>query len=340
MENRIHYGLGKDYLQNWGIQQALREVYQNFIDYGTYRQNVTPNKENPDLVNVVIINDWIPESLDFLRIGRSKKHNANSIGKHGEGIKMAFLIFERLGLETYITTSKFILKPFFYSDPEIGECFCFQYDEHKSFVNEFTIQITCPKEDFKTFNSNVLTDADKIFTNTYGEIVDKPVGNIYSGNLFVATMDNMTKAYNIKPEFLPLDRDRCVPKQFDVSYYTSKINSASKTIKLDELNSNDAEYIEELPEELHKKIKPTMIGNSIEFTYKNAAKETVVIKNQYAKDILKRSNIFEKSINRLKNFIAKQLGLYDLLLEFQKKHVHSTEARQDFEQILKRVKKE
>ena len=42
----------------------------------------------------------------------------------------------------------------------------------------------------------------------------------------------------------------------------------------------------------------------------------------------------------MKKYIAKKLGLYDMLLEFKEKHVHSTEAVADFDLILEKVFKE
>ena len=33
----IKYGISKNYLPNWGIQEALREIFQNFLDFGEYK---------------------------------------------------------------------------------------------------------------------------------------------------------------------------------------------------------------------------------------------------------------------------------------------------------------
>ena len=36
MKDIIKYGIGFDYLPKWGIKEALREIYQNFNDYGAF----------------------------------------------------------------------------------------------------------------------------------------------------------------------------------------------------------------------------------------------------------------------------------------------------------------
>ena len=333
--NKIHYGFGKDYLPNWGIQQALREIYQNFIDYGEYLESF---EEQEHLAFVIISNDWIPESLEFLRIGNSKKRNGHAIGKHGEGIKMAFLIMERQGYNSIIWTDKYKITPEFYVDKEIGQCFALNYKEHNIPNQPFMIEFECPIEEFSVFKSNLIVSDDIIFSHYYGDIVNKPQGSIYSGGLFVTKSDNMSNAYNIKPEYLPLDRDRSVPRSFDVNYYSSKINSEhGQLITLKSLSSNDNLYIERIPESVKIKITPKIIGNSVEFAYKDDEGKDNVLTNDDAKQILNKDSFFAAQIKKLKMFIAKQLGLYDLLIEFKKKHVHSADALADFEVILERV---
>lgn len=340
MKNTIHYGIGREYLANWGIQQALREIYQNFLDYGDYSEDVVQFDEHS--VRVSVSNDWVPESLDFLRIGNSKKHNPNAIGKHGEGVKMAFLILERLGMNSQIITQKYVIEPAFNNDPEIGECFCLNYTTHDEHADtpKFTVVFECPAEDFKIFKDNVIVDGDILFSHDYGNIVDKSAGSIYSGGLFVTKVKNMSKAYNIKPQYLPLDRDRCAPGSFDLNYHASKINEHHGKITAEELAHSDTMYTSEVSDDVKKQIVPKMVGNSVEFVVRGKnGTEDKIIKNDYLKESFKKDSFFEKTIKKLRLYVAKRLGLYDLLVEFQKKHVHTTDARADFELILARVEK-
>ena len=73
-----------------------------------------------------------------------------------------------------------------------------------------------------TLNLHCFAEDDIIFNYpSYGSIVNKEAGNIYSGGLFVCKLKNFTNAYDIIPSKMPLDRDRCVPQSFDVNYYSS-----------------------------------------------------------------------------------------------------------------------
>lgn len=335
MTNIIHYGFGKDYLKNWSINEALREIYQNFLDYGNFNEIVKKKGNN---VIVSVFNDWSPESLDFLRIGNSNKDGINTIGKHGEGLKMAFLILSRDGLDSKIFTNKYIVYPSYYIDNEIGECFCLKYVEHKIPNKKFTIQFECNKEIYNNFRNNIITENDIIFKhNFYGDIVNKNKGNIYSGGLYVSNVNNLKYAYNIKPEYLPLDRDRSVPRTFDVNWNCSKILEAYGKFNAEDTTHSDTEYITKVPDDIKKDFKPILVNGNIEFEIKTNSGETKLVNNDNIKNTLKNDNFFSKAIKKLKMFLVKQLGLYEMLLEFRDKHIHSIDALNDFEIILEKL---
>lgn len=316
MVKTIHYGFGKDYLQNWGVKEALREIYQNFLDYGEYEENI---KHLGGLDVISISNAWQPDNLDFLRIGNSKKNNVNAIGKHGEGVKMAFLILLREGYKTSILTKQFEIWPETYLDDQIGECFCLRYEEHgldPSSV-KFTITLECEQTIFEAFKANVITADDVIFDdNYYGQLVNKPEGNIYSGGLFVANVKGIKKAYNIRPAHLPLDRDRSVPQSYDLTWATSNILQKQGKLQVKDLGTTDTLFIDRLPEPVMRKIKPVQVGNSVKFTYKDESGQSQVINNARLEETFSNESFFQRAINRIKKAITKDQGLYDMLADF------------------------
>ena len=126
----IHYGFGKEYLSKWGIREALREIFQNFMDYGEYTTDLMLFSTEENVVKIRLTNDYSPEKLEFLRIGNSVKKNKEAIGKHGEGLKMAFLIFLRENLNMELYTSKYKITPRFEKDENVGELFVLDYVAH------------------------------------------------------------------------------------------------------------------------------------------------------------------------------------------------------------------
>ena len=200
----VNYGIGENYLEDWGYKEALREIYQNFIDFGDYEIKI--DKTRYDRVVVTLKNTYIPDSLEFLQIGKSVKTNENSIGKHGEGLKMAFLVLLRNKEYMHIRYGNTIIHSL-WNLSIIGKTLSLKLTKTLKTNNNFEVKFTCPKSIFTAFNEKVITKEDIIFKDSYyGSIVNKPIGELYSGGLFVTTLNNLKKAYDIPPNKLALDR--------------------------------------------------------------------------------------------------------------------------------------
>lgn len=339
MSNIIQYGIGKDYLPNWGVNEALREIYQNFLDYGKFKQRVVNTiRQDNDWVHVTISNDFVPENLEFFQIGKSMKgDNKEAIGQHGEGLKMAMLVFLRLNYGITVYTKEKNIIPIWGNQNLIGETLGLSVTKNDTGITKFTIKLFLPKAEFDEFNNNMIRESDIIFSHPYhGDIVNKPVGNLYSGRLFVCHVKNFKKSYNLSPSVLKLDRDRRVPGAFETSYHTSKINQAQEEFNFVDQDYDDMKYVSEVPKKLYPTIKPKVIGNNIEFVAK-VGKEEVVIKNESIKSHLKEQSYFSKAINGIKKFLVSKMGITELLINFRKKYCHSTEAQKDFDIILEKL---
>lgn len=333
----IQYGIGKDYLKDWGINEALREIYQNFIDYGTFTQKII-SKEG-DIVKVIITNDYVPNDLEFLQIGKSiKEGNTEAIGQHGEGLKMAMLIFLRLGYSISIEFKDKFIYPEWRNQKLIGNTLSLLVGNLKEEENrKFTIILTLPKAEFNTFNNNIIKKKDVLFTaNYHGDIVNKEKGNLYVGKLFVCKLDNLSKSYNLLPSVLKLDRDRRVPASFETSWHTSKINEAEAKFSFKDQDYDDNKYISSIPSTYYPSIKPKIISNNLEFVVKEGNEE-IIIKNDSIKNHLKYQTYFQKAINGIKKFLISKLGVNEMLIEFRNKYCTTNEAREAFDAILERL---
>ncbi len=334
----IQYGIGKDYLSDWGIKEALREIFQNYFDYGTYNIDERYLSENRILVR--IYNDYIPESFEFLQIGKSIK-SGEAIGKHGEGLKMAFMILLRENLFMQILTRNKRIIPTWYKSI-VGETLALDIIETKSINNNFIVEFTCPIEIYEEFKNNTIADGDIIFKDNYhGSIVDKPQGNLYSGRLFVCHLKNLKKAYDLPPSRLHLDRDRRIPGSWDVSYHTSKINEKQDKFDFVDQGYDDTAYTT-IPQSQYKNVKPIEVKGKIEYVAKVINQETnkeeeILITNSSYKEQLNNSSFFKSAINKIKRFITSALGIDILLLNFRDKYCNSEEAKRDFDIILERL---
>jgi len=339
--NTINYGFGIEYLPKWGINEALREIYQNYMDYGIYTTKVKllPN----DMIKVAILNSYIPNSLEFLRIGNSNKNgNVDAIGHHGEGLKLAFLIFLRLGYSMNIYTKNFILYPRLKEDTNIGNTLEIVYIKNENNYNNFVTTFTCKKEEYYNFINNIITKEDIIYSDNYhGSIVNKPKGNLYSGNLFVCNLDVLSKSYNIKPSQLPLDRDRCLPQSWDVTYHTSKLNEKYEW-KHQDTTYDDTKYIENVTEDKAKEYNKKIIDGNTVFVHKETK---TLLHNNTIINALKKHKIHNKPVSRRtiikeKELKAKRKSIFTLLKELKNKYYSNNELKEDINIIIKKLKSE
>lgn len=331
----ISYGISINYLKHWGTHEALREVFQNFMDYGEYHLQTTID-ESTNNATISIKNSYEPNDLTFLAVGNSEKESVNARGKYGEGLKMAFLVFIRNGFSIEVYTQGEKYYPII-EETRLGTTLAIKIEPVETFLQGFKIVFSLPLLVWEDYQSKVIKKEDIMFNHPqYGSIVDRDKGNIYCGGLFVRNVNNLTYAYDILPEHLSLDRDRSLPSTFDVNWATSKIKQAYGKTKIEDFTYSDTEYIDEIPANVKKQIRPRLIGNTIVPTYQSGGK-TVVINNTKVKTLIENDSFFAKTIKRIKLFLMKQLGLYDMLKEFERKHVHGEQAKKDFKLILMKV---
>lgn len=321
----IDYNISKNYLSHWNTQDALREVMQNFIDYGKYEVNCG------DVITVS--NTYEPIDLSFMSVGMSLKNNEKAIGKYGEGLKMALMILTREGYESYVKTNGYKITPCF-RDTIVGETFSVSVEECNT--NGFEFFANLDNEFFKDYYENKIIKEEDILFNfpPYGSIVSKNKGDVFCGGLFVSNVEGLSKAYDFNTNMLKLDRDRQTPKVFDVNWNASAINSAQGKIEAKDLSYSDNQYVSKIPDETIKEFTPKAIGDEVRFVYKNNEGKEVLLKNEHAEQVVKSSGFFKDAIKKLKLIIASKLGLYELLMDFKKKHVHSNDAVSDFDLIL------
>ena len=350
MNGKIEYGFGKEYLSNWTLKEALREVLQNYIDYGEYDIITEEIINKPDLIKVTIRNNYNPDKLEFLRIGNSDKgSNSNAIGHHGEGLKVAFLIFLRENLLFQISSNKFVLKASWKEDHMIGETMTINYTSNYFTNNgntEFDTYFECPKDIYEEFISNIINEDDIIYNGYYGDIVDKSKGNIYSGNLFVCNIPKLSHSYNIKPSYLSLDRDRSVPSDWDIEYYTSKINqdyNKSKEISVTtkELEGKDYSHTSELPNNIVNQFNRRKLGDK--FVYINKV-DNEHVQNRRITEILDKHPKFakDKKVSARQQFKyklekTKRKSLKTLVKDFKSNYCKSTDMLDDINIIIKRL---
>ncbi len=142
-----------------------------------------------------------------LLLGNSKK-TSRSIGRHGEGMKLAFLVSARLGLNMEVQSGDEVwTSGFEYSDDYEEDVLVIYINERLG--NDITIvSIDC--SDLTCY----IPDHD------YGAFIGE--GNCYIEGLFICKMEDFEYDVFFRAGEIVLDRDRRIISQWDVSSYVTR----------------------------------------------------------------------------------------------------------------------
>lgn len=216
---RHKMSLSIEYVPDWGVQEALRELFQNAIDYGNWSWVI-----NGDQLSIMS-HDTSLDTASLL-LGHSRK-TEGSIGKFGEGYKLAMLVLTRLGHRCEIHTGNEIWTPKLiksrtYKTQQLV------FDTAPNSCTKPTLSFIIDGLSEAVFaelkHQNLHLEPTKAFFCTDNGIVvqDRP-GDIFVNGLYVSHLDGFKFGYNFKPTKLNLDRDRRLVRDFDVQWLTSQI---------------------------------------------------------------------------------------------------------------------
>jgi hypothetical protein len=260
--------LTPDYVPDWGIVEAVRELFQNALD----QQTVNPENKmfwdySEEYERLTLGNKTSMLETKSLLLGSTTKVSVEkTIGQFGEGYKVACLVFARLGKKVTIYNygAKEVWKPRIRKSRKYGSDILI-FDVQKVAVwskvpdHDLTFEIEGINEsEFEDIvNSNLhvqeeMAIAGSVYSTGKGEILlcDDQAGRMYVNGLYICAAPDFQKGYNFKPEQVRLDRDRSLISSFDLSWATSEMWLAAKdpdmldtAIALVNSNCPDTKYI-------------------------------------------------------------------------------------------------
>lgn len=246
--------LAPTYVAHWGLKEAIRELIQNAID-------------SPAEFEYAILDDGLVlrsrgVTLDpkTLVLGvTSKADDDRAIGSFGEGYKIALLVLTRIGKPTAVINGDVTWQPEFRTSRQFGtellhiverpthsnpdypyrapqdlefRVMGLTHDEIDE-VTEACLQMQPPVE-------------DAIFV-PQGRILPSHPGKLYVGGLFV-TDTELEFGYDVKPEFLDLERDRQTVSNWNLQLLTRDMwfetEDHPRIAEMIERNCPDTKYAE------------------------------------------------------------------------------------------------
>ena len=239
MGSKYELTIDTNYVADWDIAQAVRELFQNSVDEETENpENKSYWKYDEEEQKLYIGNKYSVLNVETLLLGvTTKADNSNTVGQFGEGYKIATVVLLRtnhpITFYNYgcreVWTTKLVksrrfngrLVPTFYVDKN--------YPWQKTPNNNLTIVVeNVTKEEYLHICDYILklhTDVGRTYENFYGTILldKKYKGKVYVAGLYVYTNDRLAYGYNIKPLYLSLDRDRKTVDEFNLLWTTAKM---------------------------------------------------------------------------------------------------------------------
>ena len=259
--SKFELSLASDYVPDWTIVDAIRELFQNALDQEV---QVPDNKASWSYDNGTfkISNKTSTLETKSLLLGTTTKEGDDrTIGQFGEGYKIATLVLLRNAKEVTIYNYglREVWRPRFVKSRRFGtDILTFFIDKEYPWKqvpdNDLTIEVTglTDEEWFEQIvpsNLHLQSDVKIEETSEFGEALGDPrhAGLVFVNGLYVCKYEPYHFGYNFIPGSLKLDRDRKLVSDFDLRWLASKlwINSP-RAIDLVELELADVSYLSDM----------------------------------------------------------------------------------------------
>ena len=231
---RFELGMSLDYVKNWNVVEAVREVFQNALDEEIQNpENKWYFNYDKDSQTLRIGNRSSRLSTKSLLLGCSSKRGSNdTIGQHGEGYKVATIVLLRNGCgvrvynynEKEIWTAK-VIKSRRYG-AEIGvfdveKMGVFKSVPEHSLIFEITNITPEAYDAIRESNLWVQDDLGEVIESKgYGRVLldERFAGKIFVKGLYVCRKEQLQYGYDLEPTLISLDRDRGLVDSFNLQY--------------------------------------------------------------------------------------------------------------------------
>lgn len=245
--------LAKTYVSKWTSVEAIRELIQNALDSESPFLFTFYTPEGCDFPTLRINSEFTTLQPNTLLLGvTSKADDKQTIGSFGEGFKLALLVLTREGYDVDVHNGDVLWKPSFKYNHQFKEELLV-IEEHQVDIpvaKGLTFDIHCiPPDVEQRVRASCLKmcEVGEKITTAYGDILlDRP-GSLYVGSLFICNTE-LKFGYDIKPEFIKLERDRQTVSNWDLKAVTKNIwfdtKQFERIAKMLEEKYPDLEYAE------------------------------------------------------------------------------------------------
>jgi len=362
--------ISKNYVPDWGVVEAVRELFQNALDQQTVNPTNNMFFDYDESAQILKIgNKESTLEVSSLLLGQTTKaDNEDTIGQFGEGYKIAMLVLlrEGLGVTFYNWGKKEVWRPRFVNSrkyqQEILTVFIEKHFWDSVPENSLSIEIKGVTAEMysRIVKSNLHLQEIKDVHNveSYGRILldEEFKGRIYVNGLYVMKYD-LDYGYDFKPSHIQLKRDRSAIDSFDVKWTTSVMWSKVENSDIANMiieDSKDVVFVGRLSsmtmeskEDIFKLFSDTNGGNavplkkgmSIESFMEDHCKATPIIVSDSLFEIISTSDTYKERLELLKEVrnytVSEKLSKW--MIALSEECYVSTESKEEFELLVKEV---
>lgn len=221
MTSKFELSLSPDYVKDWTVQDALRELIQNALDQETVIPDNKAGINWDGLSTLTISNKSSVLKRSSLFLGATtKSDDSNTIGCFGEGYKIAMLVLLRNGNNVTILNygAKEIWKPRLVKSRRYGTTVLTVFVESMAIWSKApddNISIIVDGVDSKVYDelkqrTLVLQDDYDYVTTDIGRILTSPQhrGKVFVNGFYTTTVDTLEYGYDFKPSEIKIGSDK------------------------------------------------------------------------------------------------------------------------------------
>lgn len=344
---KYELSISSDYVPSWGIVEAVREFFQNAIDEETRdSSNKMMLSYDEEKETLTIGNKHSELDIKTLLFGNTTKNtDAEMIGNHGEGYKIATVVLLRNGKNVvfYNYCRREVWKPrlvksrkydgmlvptFFVETSAVWE----KVPDHSLLI---TIEGITPEEYEEIKAANLHLQEYAKDQTMYGDVLkdERHRGKVFVGGLYICDEPRLEIGVDFKPCFVRLERDRSMVNSFDVQWYASRMVESANDAELTKksLNSYSGYYINSylVPDDLKNEIaeefineygaKAVPISNQEDMENMKKRGYKPVIVSKAKKEVILQSEYFADVEEENSRIREQQRPLYDRFCEFAEK---------------------